>query len=41
MNIKVNFISKLSKAKTSNEVVFVQGKKIKNCAREDSVTGYG
>ena len=32
MNIKVNFISKLSKAntKTVNEIVFVKGKKIKN-----------
>ncbi len=30
MNIKVNFTSKLSKAKTSKEIVFVQGKKIKN-----------
>ena len=30
MNIKVNFTSKLSKAKTVNEVVFVKGKKIKN-----------
>ena len=30
MNIKVNFTSKLSKAKTVNEIVFVKGKKIKN-----------
>jgi leucyl aminopeptidase len=30
MNIKVNFTSKLSKAKTVNEVVFIKGKKIKN-----------
>ena len=30
MNIKVNFTSKLSKAKTVNEIVFVTGKKIKN-----------
>jgi len=30
MNIKVNFTSKLSKAKTANEIVFVKGKKIKN-----------
>jgi leucyl aminopeptidase len=30
MNIKVNFTSKLSKAKTVNEVVFLKGKKINN-----------
>jgi len=30
MNIKVNFIRKLSKAKTTNEIVFVKEKKIKN-----------
>ena len=30
MKLKVNFISKLSKAKTVNEIVFVKGKKIKN-----------
>ena len=30
MKIKVNFTSKLSKAKTVNEIVFVKGKKIKN-----------
>ena len=30
MNIKVNFTSKLSKAKTVNEIVFVKGKKINN-----------
>ena len=30
MNIKVNFIRKLSKAKTVNEIIFVKGKKIKN-----------
>ena len=30
MNIKVNFTSKLSKAKTTNEIIFVKGKKIKN-----------
>jgi len=30
MNIKVNFTSKLSKAKIVNEIVFVKGKKIKN-----------
>jgi len=30
MNIKVNFTSQLSKAKTKNEIIFVKGKKIKN-----------
>ena len=30
MNIKVNFISKLSKAKAVNEIVFVKDKKVKN-----------
>ena len=30
MNIKVNFISKLSKAKAVNEMVFVKDKKVKN-----------
>ena len=30
MNIKVNFIRKLTKAKSLNEIVFVKGKKIKN-----------
>ena len=30
MNIKVNFIRKLPKAKTSNEIVFVKTKNIKN-----------
>ena len=30
MSIKVNFTSKLSKAKITNEIVFVKGKKIKN-----------
>ena len=30
MNIKVNFTSKLSKAKTVNEIVFVKNKKINN-----------
>ena len=30
MNIKVNFIRKLPKAKTVNEIVFVKEKKIKN-----------
>ncbi len=30
MNIKVNFIRKLSKARTINEIIFVKGKKIKN-----------
>ena len=30
MNIKVNFTSKLSKAKIANEIVFVKGKKVKN-----------
>ena len=30
MNIKVNFISKLSKTNTSNNIVFVKDNKIKN-----------
>ena len=30
MNIKVNYLSKLTRAKPANEVVFVKGKKIKN-----------
>ena len=30
MNLKVNFISKLPKAKMANEIVFVKGKKTKN-----------
>ena len=30
MKLKVNFISKLTKAKTINEIVFVKNKKIKN-----------
>ena len=30
MNIKVNFTSQLSKAKTVNEIVFVKGKKVRN-----------
>jgi len=30
MNIKVNFTSQLSKAKTKNEIIFVKGKKVKN-----------
>ena len=30
MNIKVNFTSQLSKAKTKNEIIFVKDKKIKN-----------
>ena len=30
MNLKVNFTSKISKAKAVNELVFVKGKKIKN-----------
>ena len=32
MNIKVNFTRKLIKAKNSNEIAFVKGKKIKNGA---------
>ena len=30
MKLKVNFISKLTKAKTANEIVFIKGKKNKN-----------
>ncbi len=30
MNLKVNFISKITKAKTLNEILFIKGKKIKN-----------
>ena len=30
MNIKVNFISKLAKTNTSNNIVFVKDNKIKN-----------